>query len=220
MLVRLVISVVILAVVRPVDSNYRPHFVRRKKHLHSGIKETDLFLEPIKKKTDTLGPQKSVASETSISRAATVSASLSKNHVDNGIKTIECDPRAGTKPDVGILSCDAGSICVKNKDSTLGGVCSILSKSRVLQEEANFVDVCLGTASPEEVGAQSCDCSQFDGTSGIFTCVIFDRYCFTSTGTYCGSITHVEEVSCLLASKWSRSNACSCICYFLSYYSL
>lgn len=72
MLMRLVVSAVILAVACPVDFNYHPHFVRRKKRLSF---EAELR-KPRKRKKTKGDPRPVMRRETNISHFTKVSASF------------------------------------------------------------------------------------------------------------------------------------------------
>lgn len=171
---------------------------QRKKHRFADKEEALLFF-------DLLENQKNDAQvikpfNRNYKEASRNTVSSMKMSEKSGEKTIECNPRADTQPDVGILSCGADSYCVESKDSALGGVCSYLTKQRGLDQNqslgfAIFAYICSGYVTVEDFGFKSCDCSQLVDGVGPISCNIYDRYCFDVAENYCASVTVGGEVS-------------------------
>lgn len=137
-----------------------------------------------------------------------VVASSSKPSKSNGVKSIECDPQAGAKPDVGILSCAKGSHCVPSDESALGGICTFVTKQqRLLQGgSAFFEEYCTGK---ENYYVESCDCSELVNGIGPVSCTIESRFCYDVAENYCSSLTAEGEVSFS-----EHKSPLDCYCFF------
>lgn len=134
----------------------------------------------------------------------------------------ECTPTTGTatgtsSADIGVLECGTDEYCLESSTSTTGGICvatataaTLASSSehtrsspyefstprsqsrRRLQEDRFSSDVC-----DEDFGGapvESCDCSDFDSTSGLgtFGCTISSYTCFFEG--YCGEWTFSKTI--------------------------
>ena len=101
------------------------------------------------------GPRKSFGKKKT-SLTGTQSATRSSSRVLEDDKVVECDWSASfpedSTPDVGVLGCGSGEICMENADSSLGGVCSEYTGFRIDL-------VCDPTSAYYDTG---CDCSAFD----------------------------------------------------------
>jgi len=192
MLVRLVSSALIALLVRPVDSfKATPASElarRRKKHLFTHEEDGEAFFGFTKQKHGDRGvlERKHVVKE-----ASHYSVSLAVTTKESSDETIECDPRADGKPDVGILSCGTGSRCVEREGSALGGICAFMPKQRSLYPIIRFSDICSGIYETE----YDCDCSQLVNGVGPVLCIRSERYCFDVAENYCASLTYEGVVS-------------------------
>lgn len=113
-----------------------------------------------------------------------------------------CDPTS-TDPDVGILSCERGSVCRRDRNSVLGGSCqqepslSRLEYTRRLQvsddDWGGFEVFCDPYSSYFD---DDCDCSAWYllRRTGRIECNVYDSYCFEDDcSEFCSSFTIVYE---------------------------
>jgi hypothetical protein len=105
----------------------------------------------------------------------------------------ECHPTTKlSDSDVGILDCGVDEYCMESKLSSIGGIC-VNSQDRNLQNEA-FLDISNCDPKNEYFGYFECDCSDFnlETSTGSFSCMIYDNYCFTDD--ICGSLVITNTI--------------------------
>ena len=106
----------------------------------------------------------------------------------------ECDPTKQLDFDVGILECGVDEYCMESKFSSTGGIC-VNSNDRNLQKETSFLGISNCDPNNEYFGYYECDCSNFnlESSTGSFSCLIYDNFCFTDD--ICGSLIITNTIT-------------------------
>jgi hypothetical protein len=102
----------------------------------------------------------------------------------------ECDPLS-RETDSGMFGCDMDSHCVESEESKLGGFCVALKQApsinRALRENVTCVEKPSEEYAAECNCTYTCDCSQFNNTSGFGTFTCTEEDCFEESGEVCAT---------------------------------